>query len=51
MLLDQLSKAISFLTTDSRSVHRNGNNLQKCVDAVKARKKLTQQQDILISFL
>ena len=33
-LLDQLSKAISHLTTDS---HRNGNAVQKFVDAVKVR--------------
>ena len=34
-LLDQLSKVISYLTTAQTSVHRNGNNIQKFVDAVK----------------
>ena len=40
MLLDQCAKAITFLTTDPHSVHRNGNNIQKFVDAVKVRKSL-----------
>ena len=34
-LIDQLSKVISFLTSDSHSAHRNGNSIQKFVDAVK----------------
>ncbi len=34
-LLDQLSKVISFLTTAQSSVHRNGNSIQKVMDAVK----------------
>ena len=34
-LLDQLSKAISHLTTAQNSIHRNGNNIQKVVDAIK----------------
>ena len=38
MFLEQCSKAISFLTTDSHSVHRNGNTLQKFVDATKVNK-------------
>ena len=32
--LDQCSKAISFLTTDSCSVHKNGNMVPKFMDAV-----------------
>lgn len=36
-LLDQLSKVISCLTSDS---HRNGNTVQKFVDAVKVKRKV-----------
>lgn len=34
-LMEQCSKAISFLTTTGRSLHKNGNNIQKMLDAVK----------------
>ena len=36
MLADQCNKAISFLTSDGRG-YRNGNNIQKFVDAIKVR--------------
>ena len=34
-LVDQCAKAISFLTTTGKSLHRNGNNIQKLLDAIK----------------
>ena len=34
-LMEQCSKAISFLTTTGKSLHKNGNNIQKMLDAVK----------------
>ena len=34
-LMEQCSKAISFLTTTGKSLHKNGNNIQKMFDAVK----------------
>ena len=34
-VVEQFSKAISFLTGQARSLHRNGNNLQMFLDAVK----------------
>lgn len=39
MLLDQLAKVISFLTSNSQSGYRNGNNIQKFVDAIKVREE------------
>ena len=37
-LMEQCSKAIAFLTTTGKSLHRNGNNVQKLLDAIKVAK-------------